>query len=149
MPSWSSSNTRHFEGWVTTEDPPAVSGDITRWVLESDFGPSAHAARVPACSQTSVSIISVTYTNQSHFLALVPNNPPGSHIQLSVWPVYSQIPSSGYLDLTCASIQPVTVMSVNTCDDLLQLDDSFHLWRTGLETLTILPTRMSNGNNNS
>lgn len=67
----------------------------------------------------------------------------------TLWPVYSQIPSSGYLDLTSTSIQPVTAMSVNTCDDLLHLDDSFHLWRSGLETLPILPTRMSNGNNNS
>lgn len=65
--------------------------------------------------------------------------------------VYSQIPSSSYLDLTCTSVQPVTAaMSVNTCDDdLLHLDNSFHLWRSGLETLPILPTQVSNGNNNS
>lgn len=48
---------------------------------------------------------------QSHFPALVPNILTSSHFQLLVWSVYSQIPSSGRLDLTCTSSHLFPVMS--------------------------------------
>ena len=43
--------------------PQAVSGDITRWVLGSDFGAMCQFPLVPAYSQDAVPINSASYVN--------------------------------------------------------------------------------------